>query len=152
MPELEATLNPAYYMGALVFLAVIVLAIIRQKEVNAISRRFNKDEILLATFAVTFYGVESDISKPLRTQGALVLTTEKLVFQSRFGDNGFELPLESFAGIGTTDTFCGKNLNQTVVQIKFNRNGKVERAAYRIPKPARWVAALQRVRSASAPS
>ncbi len=146
MPVLEASLNPAYLMGALIFLVVVAMALIRQKEVNAISKRFDKDEILLASFAVTFYGVESENKKPLRIQGALVLTQEALIFQSRFGDNGFELPLSSFTGIGTTDTLCGKNLHQTVIAITFVRDGSSERAGYRIPHPAKWVKKLQKVR------
>ena len=144
MPVLEATLNPAYYMGALVFLVVIAMAIIRQKETKAITRRFSREETKLVAFAVTFYGVESENKKPLRVQGALILTDSLLAFQSRFGDRGFDLPVDAVSSIGTTDRFCGKNLYQTVISIEFQSEGnKTERAAYRIPHPARWVKAVR---------
>ncbi len=149
MPVLEASLNPAYLMGGLIFLAVIAMAIIRQKEVNAISRRFPREKTRLVAFAVTFYGVESENTRPAKIQGALILTDEILAFQSRFGDRGFDLPLKSISGIGTTDRFCEKSLHETVVSIGFHREGSgSDRVAYRIPKPAKWVSALRTVVSA----
>ncbi len=144
MPVLEATLNPAYFMGAVIFLVVIAMAVIRQREINAIAKRFPREETKHVAFAVTFYGVESENKKPLKMQGALILTDSLLAFQSRFGGKGFDLPLESITSIGTTDQFCGKNLYQTVVSVGFHgKENSAERAAYRIPHPARWVTALK---------
>jgi hypothetical protein len=144
MPVLEATLNPAYYMGILIFLVVVAMAVIRQKETKAITRRFSREETRLVAFAVTFFGVESENKKPLKVQGALILTDGLLAFQSRFGDRGFDLPVKSISGIGTTDSFCSKNLHQTVVSVEFRNEGNgIERAAYRIPHPAKWVKALR---------
>ena len=144
MPVLEATLNPAYYMGALIFLVVIAMAIIRQKETRAITQRFSREKTKLVAFAVTFFGVESQNRKPLKTQGALILSDGLLAFQSRFGEKGFDLPVKSITSIGTTDHFCGKNLHQTVVSIGFSgEDGTAERVAYKIPHPAKWVNALR---------
>lgn len=144
MPVLEATLNPAYLMGALVFLFVIGMAIVRQKESNAISRRFPEKEAKIVAFAVTFFGEESKNKKPRYIQGALILTGSTLVFQSRFGDRGYDLPLNRIKTIGTTDRFCGKALHQTVVSIDFkNDENKPDRVAYKIPHPARWVQAIR---------
>lgn len=144
MPVLEASLNPAYLVGFLIFLAVIGMAIIRQKETRAIASRFTREEVLMAVFAVTFYGVESQNKKPQKIQGALIMTGSILAFHSRFGDKGLDLPLESISGIGTTDRFCGKALHQTVVSINIKgENNKPDRVAFRIPHPANWVRALR---------
>lgn len=145
MPVLEASLNPAYLMGFLFFLAVIAMAIIRQMETRRITSRFTKEETIMVAFAVTFYGVESLNKKPQRIQGALILTGNTLVFHSRFGDKGYDLPLSAISGIGTTDKFCNKPLSQTVVSINFkNETGAADRVAYKIPHPVRWVTALRR--------
>ena len=144
MPVLEATLNPAYLMGVLIFLIVIAMAIVRQRETRAISRRFAKEDIVMVAFAVTFFGVEGLDKRPRKTQGALILTNSALVFQSRFGDKGFDLPLKAIIGIGTTDRFCGKALHQTVIVINITgENNQPDRVAYKIPHPARWVTAIR---------
>ncbi len=149
MPVLEASLNPAYLMGILIFLIVIAMAIIRQKEVRAITSRFSKSEAKMVAFAVTFFGVESENEKPLKVQGTLILTESTLVFQSRFGDRGFELPISSISSIGTTDKFCGKALHQTVVAINITDEAdNKDRVAYRIPHPAQWVMALRELAKA----
>lgn len=146
MPVLEASLNPAYLMGILIFLAVIAMAIIRQMETRKITNRFTKEDVRMVAFATTFYGVESLNRKPQRIQGAMILTSDALVFQSRFGDKGYDLPLSAIVGIGTTDKFCNKSLYQTVVSINFkNETGSPDRVAYKIPHPVRWVTALRKI-------
>lgn len=145
MPVLEASLNPAYLMGILIFLAVIAMAVIRQMETRRITNRFTREETRIVAFAVTFYGVESLNRKPQRIQGALILTDTALFFHSRFGDKGYDLPLSAISGIGTTDRFCNKALYQTVVSINFrNESGGPDRVAYKIPHPANWVSALRK--------
>ena len=144
MPVLESSLNPAYLMGALVFLVVNGMAIVRQKETNAITRRFSKEETKLVAFAVTFFGIESQNSKPQKIQGALILTDTTLVFQSRFGQKGYDHSLGEIMSIGTTDKFCEKRLYQTVIAINIkNNDGKMDRVAFKIPHPARWVMAIR---------
>lgn len=144
MPVLQASLNPAYYMGAIIFLIVIAMAVIRQRETNAITKRFSREETRHVAFAVTFFGVESENNKPLKIQGALILTDSLLAFHSRFGERGFDLSLDSIISIGTTDHFNGKNLHQTVISIRFRGDGDgEEKAVYRIPHPARWITALR---------
>ncbi len=144
MPVLESSLNPAYLMGALVFLVVIGMAIIRQKETNAITRRFSKEETKLVAFAVTFFGIESQNKKAQKIQGALILTNTTLVFQSRFGQKGYDLSLGEIMSIGTTDQFCEKRLYQTVIAINIkNKDGNMDRVAFKIPHPARWVMAIR---------
>lgn len=132
------------YLGIILFSIVLLMAVIRNIESRRISSRFSSNEIRLVSFGVTWFGQENKINKPLRKTGAIALVSNGVYFHSRFGKVDFFLPLNSIKTIGTTDFFCDKPLNDTVVQISFkDENLELDRVAFKIPSPARWIALLR---------
>jgi len=54
------------------------------------------------------------------------------------------IPGSSITYIGVSNVHKGKDLHQSVVVLQFlNQDGKEEKAAFRIPYPAQWVAAIK---------
>ncbi len=132
-------------LGIIIFGIVIIMAFIRNMESKHLSRKFPKDEILLASFGVTWFGQENKLKKPIRKTGAIALVKDGVYYHSRFGGIEAFIPKNSIKTIGTTDFFCDKPLNDTVVQISFkNEENELDRMAFRIPSPAKWITLLQK--------
>lgn len=132
-------------LGGLIFGAVLLMALLRNIEARSINKRFNPEELLLVSFGVTYYGRESAIKKPKHISGAIALVKDGVFFRSRFGKTEVFLLLKDIKMIGTTDFFCDKPLNQTVIQVSFtNDSGELDRTAFRIPSPAKWVYTLKK--------
>ncbi len=132
-------------LGIIIFGIVLIMALIRNMESKHLSGKFPKNEILLASFGVTWYGQENKLKKPIRKTGAIALVKEGVYYHSRFGGIEAFIPRNSIKTIGTTDFFCDKPLNDTVVQISFkNEKNELDRMAFRIPSPARWITLMQK--------
>lgn len=132
-------------LGVVIFGIVLIMALIRFIETKHLSKRYSSEEIKLASFGVTYFGQESKLEKPIRKTGAIALVQEGIFYHSRFGGMEEFIPSESIKNIGTTDFFCDKALNDTVVQISFkNEDGELDRMAFRIPSPAKWIVLLQK--------
>ena len=132
-------------LGVIIFGIVLLMAFIRHKETRNLSSRYPEDQIILASFGVTWYGQENLQDKPFRKTGAIALVKDGIYFHTRFGDQDAFIPADSIKTIGTTDFFCDKPLNDTVVQISFrNDSGELDRMAFRIPSPAKWITMLKK--------
>jgi len=142
---LEGLTNPNWLVFALLFLAVLFyLAFMRNREARRISEKFPREQIVLTSFGVNYYGLESEEGPPLRSTGALVLLKDRLYYRARFANRELSIPGAAITGIGVTDTHKGKPLHQYVVAIRFlNAAGKEEKAAFRMPLPAQWTAAIK---------
>lgn len=145
MSFLEGLTNPNWLVFALLFLGVILyLVIVRNRETRRIAEKFPKDQIVITSFGVNYYGLESEPGGPLRSIGALVLLKDKLYYRARFSHRELFIPGPAITHIGVTDTHKGKSLHQYAMAISFlNADGKEEKAAFRIPLPAQWVAAIK---------
>jgi hypothetical protein len=145
MNFLEGLTNPNWLVFALLFLAVLLyLVILRNREARRISEKFPRERIVLTSFGVNYYGLESESGGPLRSVGALVLLRDCLYYRARFAKQELTIPGAAITHIGVTDTHKGKPLHQYVVTIRFmNAQGKEEKAAFRIPLPAQWTAAIK---------
>jgi hypothetical protein len=145
MNVLEGLTNPNWLLFALLFLAVLLyLAFMRSREARRISEKFPRERIVLTSFGVNYYGLESEPGGPLRSTGALVLLKDCLYYRARFAKRELTIPGAAITHIGVTDTHKGKPLHQYVVAIRFlNPEGKEEKAAFRIPLPAQWTAAIK---------
>ena len=145
MEILNSIVNaPTFIVGLFIIAAVFLMAGIRYKETKQILKIHDRDEIKLMTFGVNFYGQESLEKKPLRSTGGLVLLEDGLYYHARFGKIEHFIEGKKIKSIGTTDFFCDKPLHQQVVSISFtNDEGKLDRAAFRIPHPAQWVRAIK---------
>lgn len=132
-------------LGVIIFGIVLLMALIRQIETKHLSSKYPGDEILLASFGVTWFGQENKIEKPLRKIGAIALVRDGIYYHSRFGRQEAFIHKDSIKTIGTTDFFCDKALNDTVIQISFkNENNELDRMAFRIPSPAKWIVMLKK--------
>jgi hypothetical protein len=145
MDVLEGITNPNWLIFALIFLGLIFyLAYMRQRESKRITDKFDKSEIVITSFGVNFYGLESEPGGPLRSAGVLVLLKDGIYYRARYANRELHIPGSAITYIGVTTVHKGKDLHQTVVALQFlNPEGKEERAAFRMPYPAQWVAAIK---------
>jgi len=145
MDVLEGFTNSSWLIFALIFLGVIFyLAYMRQRESKRIADKFDKNEIIITSFGVNYYGLESEPGGPLRSAGALVLLKNGLYYRARFAKRELHIPGSAITYIGVTNAHKGKDLHQAVVVVQFlNPEGKEERAAFRMPYPSQWVAAIK---------
>ncbi|MBN2051232.1 MAG: hypothetical protein JW760_12340 [Spirochaetales bacterium] len=136
---------PPIALGAIIFGIVLYMALIRHIETKHLSEKYSPSEMILASFGVTYFGRESEIKKPKRIMGALVLVKDGIYFRSRYKNIEVYVPKDSITLVGTTDFFCDKPLNDTVIQISFkNESGSLDRVAFRIPAPAKWLNTVQK--------
>jgi hypothetical protein len=145
MDVLEGISNPHWLIFALTFLGIIFyLAYMRQRESKRITEKFDKNDIIITSFGVNYYGLESEPGGPLRSAGALVLLKSGIWYRARYAKRELFIPGSAITYIGVTNIHKGKDLHQTVVVLQFlNQEGKEEKAAFRIPYPAQWVSAIK---------
>jgi len=145
MNVLEGITNPNWLVFALIFLGIIFyLAYMRQQESKRILEKFEKKDIIITSFGVNYYGLESEPGGPLRSAGALVLLKDGIYYRARFAKRELMIPGSAITYIGVTNVHKGKDLHQSVVVLQFlNQDGKEEKAAFRIPYPGQWVAAIK---------
>ena len=70
--------------GVLFMGAIFLIAYIRNLETRRIRKKFREEEILLSSFGVQYYGIESEPGNPLRSTGSLVLTKEGIYYHAKF--------------------------------------------------------------------
>jgi hypothetical protein len=145
MDVLEGITNPNWLIFAILFLGIVFyLAYMRQRETKRIADKFDKSEIIITSFGVNYYGLESEPGGPLRSSGALVLLKDGIYYRARYANRELHIPGSAITYIGVTNVHKGKDLHQTVVVLQFlNPEGKEEKAAFRMPYPAQWVAAIK---------
>jgi hypothetical protein len=145
MDIMEGITNPSWLIFALLFLGVIFyLAYMRQRETKRITDKFDKERIVITSFGVNYYGLESEPGGPLRSAGALVLLKDGIYYRARFARRELHIPGSAITYIGVTNVHKGKDLHHTVVVLQFlSAEGREERAAFRIPYPGQWVSAIK---------
>jgi hypothetical protein len=145
MSLMEGLTNPSWLVFALAFLGILLfMAGLRNQEARRISEKFPREQIVLTSFGVNYFGLESEPGRPLRSIGALVLLKDSLYYRARFSKRELTIPGAAITHIGVTDTHKGRPLHQYVVAIHFlNAAGQEEKAAFRIPLPAQWTAAIK---------
>jgi hypothetical protein len=132
----------------LVFLALVaalgVLAVLRWVEQGRIARMFGSDEIVVTSFGVGYFGRESEPGGPARSTGALVLLRDRLYYRARFGDRELSIAGGAITTLEVADSFKRRPLYQQVVVVGFRgSDGAADRAAFRLPRPAQWIAAIK---------
>ena len=97
------------------------------------------------SFGVTFYGCESDTGPIRHHTGLLLLLKTGLLFRTRFLGKEFMIPKEAVRAVYVDKEHRGKKLYQYVMKIDFlNKKGDVDSAAFRVPYPKQWFAAIDR--------
>ena len=145
MDVLEGLTNPNWLIFALIFIGVIFyLAYMRQRETKRITDKFDKAQIIITSFGVNYYGLESEPGGPLRSAGALVLLKDGIYYRARFAKRELYIQGSAITYIGVTNVHKDKDLHQSVVVLQFlSPEGREERAAFRIPYPGQWVSAIK---------
>lgn len=125
---------------------VFLIAYIRNVEARRIRKLFKEDEILLSSFGVQYFGVETEPGSPLKSTGVLVLTKDGIFYRAKFLNRTQQIPGDKISSITAVDTFKGKNMYQKIVAVNFvNEKGERDRAGFRIPYPERWSQAIKKV-------
>jgi hypothetical protein len=145
MDIMEGITNPNWLIFALLFLGIIFyLAYMRQRETKRITDKFDRERIIITSFGVNYYGLESEPGGPLRSAGALVLLKDGIYYRARYAKRELHIPGSAITYIGVTNVHKGKDLHQSVVVLQFlSPEGREERAAFRIPYPGQWVSAIK---------
>jgi hypothetical protein len=145
MDVLEGITNPNWLIFALLFIGIVFyLAYMRQRETKRITDKFDKDQIIITSFGVNYYGLESEPGGPLRSAGALVLLKGGIYYRARYAKRELYIPSSAITYIGVTNVHKKKDLHQTVVVLQFlSQEGREEKAAFRIPYPGQWVGAIK---------
>ncbi len=146
MNYLEGITNPGWLSFAILFLGIIFfMAVVRQRESKRIMEKFNSDDIIITSFGVNYFGLESEKGGPLRSSGALVLLKNGLYYRARYRKKELFIKKGTITYIGVSDVHKRKPLYQNVVVIKFvNDDGNEEKAAFRMPYPNQWIMAISK--------
>ncbi len=146
MDFLKASNFETVLIGLIFMGIVFTIAYIRNMEARRIRKMFLEDEILLSSFGVQYYGVESEPGKPLKSTGVLVLTTDGIFYRAKFLNRMLQIPGDKISSITAVNIFKGKDMYQKIVSINFvNEKGDRDRAGFRIPYPERWSMAIHKV-------
>jgi hypothetical protein len=145
MEVAERFSNPNWLIFAVLFILIMFyLVYMRQRETKRIADKFDKDRIVITSFGVNYYGLESEPGGPLRSAGALVLLKDGIYYRARFANRELYIPGSVITYIGVTNVHKGKDLHQSVVVLQFlSEEGREDKAAFRMPYPAQWVAAIK---------
>jgi hypothetical protein len=145
MNLLEGLTNPSWLTFAVLFLAIMIgMVYLRQRDTKRVQEKFDASQIIITSFGVNYFGLASEPGGPLRSTGSLVLVKDGLWYRARFANRELFIPGPSITYIGVAHTHKGKELHQHVIAIHFlNSEGKEDKAAFRLPLPAQWVAAIK---------
>ena len=140
------TSNSAWIIFFVIFGGLIAyIAIMQRVESARILKKFDRTTIILMSFGVNYFGLESEPGRPARSTGSLVLSVDGLYYRARHANRELTIPRGTITNIEVIDVHKGKPLHQKVIGIIFlNPDGKVDRAAFRIPHPARWVEMIKK--------
>jgi hypothetical protein len=145
MSIIERLNDPGYLPFALLFLTFALLTIyLRQVEARRIERKFERRRILVTSFGVYFYGLDSESRGPLRSSGALVLLKNGLYYRARFSRRELFIRGSAIIYLGTAEQYKGHPLYQQVMVVGFlNEQGKPDQAAFRVPYLSQWIGAIR---------
>ncbi len=145
MNFLERLHDPSWLMTALLLLGMILaLVVLRIREARKLGEKFPRESIVLTSFAVTYYGLDSEPGQIQRIVGALLLHKDGLYFRARAAKRELAIPRAAIIRIEATNTHRNRNLRLYVVGIRFRTpEGGQDTAAFRLTQPARWIAAIK---------
>ena len=124
------------------------LALVRWRERRFIKARFKGDTPLIMSFGVSFLGLESEPGRVKSEGGLLALFSDFLYYRGR--TSGRELIIETIRIIEIDHGRRHRDfeLDRDALKTSFYASGdKIETAAFTVPYPSQWIAALQKVRA-----
>jgi hypothetical protein len=145
------TANQSWIYIFLIFLAVIgYFSFMQRRDTNFVLAKFGRENILLSSFGVNYFGLASEPGGPARSAGILVLVKDGLYYKARFSKRELFIPGNHLKKIEIVDVFKNKPLHQKVLAFVFiDGEGKEDKTAIRIPHPGQWVDAIKATFSVS---
>lgn len=139
--------NINYIIFASIFLIFLVFYNwYKQSILRKEFKKFDKKDILMYTFGVYFYGLESEKGGLLNSQGLMILLKNGLFYKGGFDKKTVFIPKGKLYSIVVTDHHKGKSTERKCLAFYFeNEKGEIDRAAFSIPKPELWVDKIREV-------
>jgi hypothetical protein len=91
----------------------------------------------------TFLGLGSGGPGQVRVLGTIVLTPEALVFLQFVPEGEVAVPRPAITDVEVTDAYLGKDHTKPLLVVSFGGADETEQAAWEVPEPDAWRAALQ---------
>ena len=137
--------NPQWLIIALIFFGIMAYIVwIRRQDRRWIEQRFGLNRVRMMSFGVNFYGCASEPGKPGRSSGFLLLTRDEVFFRSRIAKREIVIPGRAIRRVYHDNAHKGEALHQSVMKIDFiNPEEKGDCAAFKVPYPPQWIAAVQ---------
>jgi hypothetical protein len=134
-----------YYIIAAAFIfAVFLFEWFLQRDMKKVRGQFNRKDIIIASYGVRFYGLESEPGGPLNSGGQMLFLKSGLYYKGRFDKRELFIPRESILSIAVTDFHKGEPTIGKCLAFYFtDKNGKIDRAAFELPYPKQWVDAIR---------
>jgi len=133
--------NIYYLLFAFIFIGFLVFYNwLKQSSFKKEISKFDKNDILMYTYGVYYYGVESEKGKLLNSQGLMILLKNGLYYKGGLDKKELFIPEGKLLSIVITNHHKGEPTYRECLAFYFeNANGEVDRAAFSIPHPEIWV-------------
>jgi len=137
---------------ALFFSVVFYFSWMRRKDKKWVRQGFAADEILAISFGTIRFRGRPSKKKVRKQKGFLILVPHALIFKpgaSMFQDDikkpAFEILKKDARRVYHSASHKGRDLNQSVINIDFiNARGDMDSAAFKVPYPPQWLAAIDK--------
>lgn len=139
--------NYLYLVIAFIFLLSLVFYNwLKQVGLRKEISKFNKEDVLMYTLGVYYYGVESEKGKILNSQGFMILLKNGLYYKGSLDKKELFIPEGKLHSIVVTNHHKGELTYQKCLAFYFeNKKGEIDRAAFSIPHPEIWVDRIRKV-------
>lgn len=130
---------------ALVFFGVIGYVVwIRWRDRLWIDRHYGLETARIMSFGVNYFGLTGRPISRRPSSGFLLLLPDRLVYRSRLAKQVIDIPGDRIAHVTHGNTLGGVELHQSVVIVTFDdpQKGRQE-AAFKVPYPPQWIAAIR---------
>lgn len=132
-------------LSTALFIVIAYMVVIRWIETHRVERKFSKDEIIITSYGVNYFGLSSESGKIPRSVGIIVLLKSGLYYRAKFFKKELLIPRGKIKALRIVETHKGKPLYQKAMAIDFvNSNGVLDTAAFRVPFMDQWLGAIKR--------
>ncbi len=136
-------INSDYLIPVIVIVVMILYMWWKQQDVHHLKERFKNEKIIFKAHGTYFYGLQSEPGGLLRSSGQIFLFKDRIFYKGRFDNRELTIPKDKLMYIAITDNHKGLPLYWKSLAFYFEKDGKVERAAFMIPFSKQFVDALK---------
>ncbi len=130
-------------IGIIFFGIIFYIAWIRYKDKKWINRKFGAEKVLVLSFGVIYFSINSRGSI-IQNNGFLLLLSDRLFFKSKNSKIEMEILKEDITRIYHSASHKGIELNRSVINIDFlTKDKKIDSAAFKAPYPPQWIKAVK---------